>query len=403
MELNEMKNNVRLPFFLAVKNIIHQKPLFALIVLIITLSFVSATIVSATILGFVNTINNQIIEYSHGSILIEPKEDEVYIDNALEKLDRLRRVPGIVAATRRYSLAATLNKEDRETAGFGFFAIDPVEEKMVTSIFRQMRKGEYLTPKDRGEIIIGSEIAGGGEQIYFGEGDTLSAGVGDTILVSFSNGVEREFRTKGIFNPGDVYSPSFAFITIEDAEEIFDVSGKASFIVVKVPKGTEGHFIKKFKELGINDVFKTWEDKLSTSKVVISIFGTINILLSTVGLFIVFVTVFVIIYINLAHKRRQIGILKAIGINEKVITQSYTMQSMIYGITGITAGIIMIKAMTAYWAARPLNTPFGFVTPEITSSSMFIPSVMLLLSSIIGGFIPSFKASKEDIIKLIWD
>jgi putative ABC transport system permease protein len=402
MELNEMKGNIRLPFFLAVKNILHQKPLFVLIVLIITLSFVSATIVSATILGFVNTINNQIIEYSHGSILIEPTEDEVYIDNAFEKLDTLRRVPGVMAATRRYSLAATLIKEDRETAGFGFFAIDPLEEKMVTSIFRHMRKGEYLTPKDRGEIIIGSEIAGGGEQIYFGEEDTLSAGVGDTILVSFSNGVEREFRTKGIFNPGDVYSPSFAYITIEDAEEILDVSGKASLIVVKVPKGTEGYFIKKFKELGINDVFKTWEDKLSTSKVVISIFGTINILLSTVGLFIVFVTVFVIIYINLAHKRMQIGILKAIGINEKVITQSYTIQSMIYGISGITAGMIMIKAMTSYWALRPLNTPFGFVAPELTTSSIIIPSGLLLLSSIIGGYIPSFKASKEDIIKLIW-
>jgi putative ABC transport system permease protein len=174
-----------------------------------------------------------------------------------------------------------------------------LEEKKVTSVYRHMRKGEYLTPKDRGEIILGSEIAGGGEQIYFGEEDTLSAGIGDMIRVSFANGVVKEFRTKGIFNPRDVYSPSFAYITIEDAEEILGESGKASLIVVRVPKGTENYFIKKFKELGINDVFKTWEDKLSTSKVVISIFGTINILLSTVGLFIVFVTVFVIIYINL--------------------------------------------------------------------------------------------------------
>ncbi len=398
-----MKNSIRLPLFLATKNILHQKVLYALIVVIIMLSFVSATVVSATILGFVNTINNQIIEYSHGSILIEPKEDSIFVDDALLKLDKIRRVPGVTAATRRYSLAATLVKKDRETAGFGFFAIDPLEEKKVTSVYRHMLKGEYLTPKDSGEIIIGSEIAGGGEQIYFGEEDTLSAEIGDQIWVSFSNGVEKEFRTKGIFNPGDVYSPSYAYITIEDAEEILDVSGKASVIVVKVPKGTESYYIKKFKELGINDVFKTWEDKLSTSKVVISIFGIINILLSTVGLFIVFVTVFVIIYINLAHKRRQIGILKAIGINETVITQSYTIQSMIYGITGIIGGMIGIKAMTAYWAVRPLETPFGLVAPELSTFSIVMASTMLLLSSIIGGYLPSFKASKEDIIKLIWD
>jgi putative ABC transport system permease protein len=398
-----MKNGFRLPLFLAVKNILHQKTLFALIVLIITLSFVSATIVSSIILGFVNTIDNQIIEYSHGGILIEPKEGAIYVDDVFEKLDKIRRVPGVEGATRRYSLGATLFKEDRQTAGFGFFAIDPVEEKKVTTIYRHMRKGEYLTPKNRGEIIIGSEIAGGEEQIYFGEEDTLSARVGDKIRVAFANGVEREFRTKGIFNPGDIYSPNFAYITMEDAEEILDVSGKASFIVVRIPKGTEDYYIKKFKEQGINDVFKTWEDKLSTSKVVISIFGTINLLLSTVGLFIVFVTVFVIIYINLAHKRIQIGILKAIGINEKVITQSYTIQSTIYGIFGITAGIILIKSMTVYWAARPLNTPFGLVAPEVTTLTIFIPSVMLLLSSIIGGYLPSLRASKEEIIKLIWD
>jgi putative ABC transport system permease protein len=403
MELNRMKNSIRLPLFLATKNILHQKVLYALIVLIIMLSFVSATVVSATILGFVNTINNQIIEYSHGGILIEPREDEIYIDDALLKLDKIRRVPGVTAATRRYSLPATLFKKDRQTAGFGFFAIDPVEEKKVTFIYRHMRKGEYLTPKDSGEIIIGSEIAGGGEQIYFGEEDTLSAGIGDIIRVSFANGVEKEFRTKGIFNPRDVYSPSFAYITIDDAEEILGESGKASLIVVRVPKGTEDYYIKRFKELGINDVFKTWEDKLSTSKVVISIFGTINILLSTVGLFIVFVTVFVIIYINLAHKRRQIGILKAIGINETVITQSYTIQSMIYGVSGIIGGGVLIWAMTAYWAVHPLDTPFGLVAPELSSYSIVMASTMLLISSIIGGYIPSLKASKEDIIKLIWD
>jgi len=398
-----MKSNIRLSFFLAVKNSLHQKALFALIVIIISLSFVSATIVSATILGFVNALNDQIIEYSHGSILIEPKEDEVFIGDALEKLDKIRRVPGVIAATRRYSLGATLFKKNREAAGFGFFGIDPVEEKKVSEVYRHMHKGEYLTPKARGEIIIGSEVAGGGEQLFFVEEDTLSAEVGDKIRVSFANGVEREFRTKGIFNPKDIYSTSFSYITIKDAEEILGVSGKASIIAVRVPKGTEAYYVRKFKELGINDVFKTWEDKLSTSAIVISMFGTINILLSTVGLFIVFVTVFVIIYINLAHKRRQIGILKAIGINETVITHAYTIQSMIYGASGIIAGAIMIKILMAYWAVRPLNTPLGFVIPELTASSIILASTMLFVSSIIGGYIPSLKASKEDIIKLIWD
>jgi putative ABC transport system permease protein len=398
-----MKNNLKLSLFLAFKNAIHQKLLFALIVLIITLSFVSATIVSATILGFVNALNNQIIEFSHGTILIESKDDEIFVDNAIEKLNKIRRVPGVVAATRRYSLGATLFKKDRSTSGFGFFAIDPVEEKKVTTIYRHMQKGEYLTPKDRGEIIIGSEIAGGGEQIWLQEKDTLSAEVGDTLQVSFANGIQKEFRIKGIFNPKDVYSPSYAYITIEDAEEILDESGKASLIAVKVPKGTETFYINKFKELGVNDDFKTWEDKLSTTAAVNSLFGTINLLLSTVGLFIVFVTVFVIIYINLAHKRRQIGILKAIGINEKVITHSYTIQSMIYGISGILAGIILLNALVAYWTARPLNTPLGLVAPELNTSPLILSSAMLMVSSIIGGYIPSLKASKEDIIKLIWD
>lgn len=397
-----MNSDIRIPLFLAAKNILHQKVLFSLIVLIITLSFVSVTIISAMILGFVNTIDNQIIEYSHGNILVEPKEDEIFIEDALVKLDKIRRVPGVIAATRRYQLAANLVKEDRQTSGFGFFAIDPLEEKQVTSVHKRMRKGEYLTPMDSGEIIIGSEIAGGGEQIYFGEEETLSAEVGDRITVSFSNGIKKEFRTKGIFNPGDVYTPSYAYIAIQDAEKILGVTEKASFIVVKVPKGSEEGYIKKFKELGINDVFKTWGDKLSTSKVVISIFGTINILLSTVGLFIVFITVFIIIYINLANRRRQIGILKAIGIDEKVITKSYTFQSMLYGITGILLGIITIKAMTTYWATNPLVTPFGLVAPELSTSSIIIASTMLFVSSIIGGYIPSIKASKEDIIQLIW-
>jgi putative ABC transport system permease protein len=398
-----MGNLVKVSFFLAIKNIFSRKRLFAMTVLIVALSFVSVTFTSAMIAGVSETMNNQLINKMYGNIAIEPKEGESYVNDVDILLEKIRIVPGVKGAAPRYYLGGNFFKNGQPFyAGFGFIAIDPVEEKKVTNVYNDISRGEYFTENSRGELLLGTHISGGHEQYVMPTEETLEAEIGDKFEASIGSGDIREFRIKGIVNPRDIYAVMHSYLTIEDAEEILGVENKASTIIVRVDKGTEKEFIKKFKEIGVGEDIRSWEEKAGTTAKITSMFSVIDYLLTTIGLVIVFVIIFVVTYISIIFKRTQIGILKAIGIDEKVIILSYIFQSLLFGVFGIFIGMILSRVIVEYFVVNPIDMLLGFITPIMTDQIVILASAMILASSIIGGFLPSFKASKENIVKLIW-
>jgi ABC-type lipoprotein release transport system permease subunit len=394
---------VKVSFFLALKNILSKKRLFAMTVLIIALSFVSITFTSAMIAGVTEVMNNQLIDKMYGNIAIEPKEGDLYIDDVDVLLEKIRSVPGVEGAAPRYLLGGNFFKDGKPFyAGFGFIAIDPVEEKKVTNVYMDVSRGEYFTEKSRGELLLGTHISGGHEQYIMPEDETLGAEIGDRFKAAIGTDEVREFRIKGIVNPRDIYAVMHTYLTIDDAEEILGVENKASAITVKVEKGTEKEYVNKFRELGISEEIRTWEEKAGSTATVISMFSVIDYLLTGIGLIIVFVIIFVVTYISIIHKRRQIGILKSIGIDSRVIILSYVTQSTIYGLVGILIGRVSSELLIGYFTVNPVDMIFGFMSPILTIQIVILASTMILVSSLIGGFLPSFGASRKNIIKLIW-
>lgn len=396
-----MMQKLKVALFLALKNIQAAKSISLLVIVIIALSFVSMAFVSALVLGVADALNSDTINYAFGNVIIQPDEESVYIEDAASVLKKVRAVPGVIAASRKYSIGATLAKGEKEVYGFGFFGVEPGEEKRVSQVYRHITRGNFLTGS-KGEIVLGSFLSGGKEQSFKPQEETLEAEVGDAIIVTFANGAKRNFRLAGVANAPGFWTASFSYITIEDAEEILGVNNKASLISVKVPLGTEEQYVRKFKELGIRAEIKTWRDKMSTSKIVASVFDRINTILTAAALFMVPLVIFIVVYINILHRRRQIGILKAVGISSDVITLSYTMQSFFFAAVGIAAGIGIMEAMTAYFSRYPLDMSIGFVYPQFTAESALMPVTALTLSSLVGSFFPSAKAARENIVRLIW-
>lgn len=99
-------------------------------------------------------------------------------------------------------------------------------------------------------------------------------------------------------------------------------------------------------ELGISDDIKTWKEKTAEMmESIISSFDLINLISTIVSLVIGVIVIFIVIYINIVHKRRQIGILKAIGINQKAIINSYVIQALFYCLCGIVIGSFLLYVL----------------------------------------------------------
>jgi len=110
-----------------------------------------------------------------------------------------------------------------------------------------------------------------------------------------------------------------------------------------------------------------------------------------------------LIYVNAINKRRQIGILKAIGIKENIVIISYILQALFYAISGIVLGsIIMFYFVEPYFIHHPLMFPIGDITLTIKEFQVTQGVFGLLVAAFIAGLIPAWRAARENILKAIW-
>ena len=366
------------------------------------LAFVNLMFMSSLFAGLTDASENQVIETLYSNIVIEPKDEETYIKNPDSILKKVNIVPGVLGTSAQYLTASTIVHEEKSGAWI-VRSVDPDDEVLVSEIPEMMIAGEYLSKYDRGEIVIGKEIAGG----HGGSLEHISLGgvvVGDTLEVAFKNGVRREYRIKGIFDTNFIQSNQLAYITEKEMESVLGTSDMTSQILVKTEgKGGEDKYVEQFTMLGVHEDIKTWEVYAGIVRTISQSFTAINALISVIGLFVAAITIFIVIYVSTVSKRRQMGVLRAIGIKESIIIQSYVFQAVFYALCGCIAGlIVMFMVLVPYYTMHPLVFPMGDVTLVVEQKNAISRGAWLIVAAMIAGFIPSWRAVRETILDAIW-
>jgi putative ABC transport system permease protein len=109
------------------------------------------------------------------------------------------------------------------------------------------------------------------------------------------------------------------------------------------------------------------------------------------------------IYINAVNKRRQIGILKAIGIKESIIVYSYIFQSLFYVLCGILVGLFFIFfVLLPLLSVHPIQLPFGPLMLSFKGALILECIVGFIIAGFFAGLIPSRIVAREEILKAIW-
>jgi putative ABC transport system permease protein len=343
-----------------------------------------------------------VIEFQYGNVVIDPTDEYPFINNANSLMRNIESLPEVTGVASHYILGASIYYEEKEVAQ-EVYSIDPEEERTVTNIEDHLVEGSFLSKHDTEYILLGNEISGGhGAKLE----KTSLGGVhaGDKVGVVYTNGVTKEYRVKGIFNTLDVITDLRAFVTQEEMENVLGVSNKASEIIIKLDKiGAEEAFIKKLQGIGIKEEIDIWEERAGIAVSMIESFFIIKTLLGFISLLVAGVTIFIVIYITTVNKRKEIGILKAVGIKRNIIIKSFLLQSMFYTLSGSILGyIVLMLFINPYFALRPLKFPIGWVTLTVLTSTIFRGFLSLIGAALIGGIIPSWKVARQKILKLIW-
>jgi putative ABC transport system permease protein len=234
--------------------------------------------------------------------------------------------------------------------------------------------------------------------------------VGDDVTIFFPNRPSEEFTVKGIFFTEFVQSDIRAYITqakYDDMYPAYQDTATSNHVKVK-PSANRDSVIEEVQEMGLTDFgqplrFQTWEDVLGVMKSMTKTLDQIIAILRTTALIVAGITIFIVTYVDLVNKRRQIGIERAIGITSASIVLSYIIRAMVYAAFGILmAALIFVYVVKPIEAQHPFHFPFGDVLLAVDVSTLVSSALILCGVAIVSAFVPAWQTVRTKIIDAIW-
>lgn len=253
----------------------------------------------------------------------------------------------------------------------------------------QIEKGEYRL--DRGNVVVGYSIA---QQFELKTGDKL------TIRGT-------EFLLRGILKELGNRDDLAIYLDLGVAQKLYGVGDKVSFITVKVDDITRiDQYSQEIQERA--NVAVVSDKQLVRS--VLAIVGTVRNTLQMIAAVAVLAAAFGIINTMLTaihERKREIGILQALGAKRRTIFSLFLFESGLYGVVGGAFGLIAGFAFSFFASPYIQQSEFtAFLgspqTVQILSLAIIGQALTFaIIVACLSGIYPAWKASRLSPVEAI--
>lgn len=376
-----------------------------LTILILTIVSLNLLFVPSLLDGLVDSANDKLKNVFAGDIIIESAVANPFIPD-VDRLDEsIKSISGVSAVSPRNSLGAEIDFEN-ERANVVVLGVVPGLEKAVFTVHKHMFEGSYLEADDRDQILLGLQLAGADRtnlELY--ARSLKRVHTGDKVQVVYANGLQKTYTVKGIFYTEFIQTDLQAFVSEKEMEAVSPpVAGKASSIRVKVANEASINAIAAGIR-GLQDGLRvlTWEDYAGIVRSMTDSFKVINTILNSVNLLIAAITVFIITYIDVTNRRRQIGIQRAIGITRSSIAVSYLLRGLFLAVlAAIIASLAFTYIVMPLEASHPFHFPLGDIYLVSGWASLSRAALTLVGAALVAAFLPVWLALRIRILDAIW-
>lgn len=302
----------------------------------------------------------------------------------------------------RITFGVLLNNEGKSKQAVAL-AGDSEKEKQMLMLDSSITKGNYLN-KER-DVIISENIA---EALNLKVGDTLK------IITQDANyGINlRNFNISGLYKTGlKILDDTIFQIGLDDAKILLSLpeSSTQQISIMLKSRNMAYSVIKdinkllKEKSLDSGITLQTWQEATEFGGYATLMSGIYNIIYFMIA-FLGGVIIINIIMMIVMERKREIGILKALGVTNKEVLFLFIFEGAILGIIGSFIGTVLGVLISIYFYINGLDLTYimsAYVFPiDNIIKFYFSPFKVLFIFtlgfivSVLISVMPSIKASK---------
>ncbi len=387
-----------------------------LIIVVMTLTFLNLVAVSGILVGLITGSERAVQEKLIGDVLISSLDDEDYILRSPLIINTLRNNPSVYGVAPRLDKGGSIEANYRSRRNFSkerdivnarITGIEPLAEEKISRFSENIVEGEPLLPDDTGYVLIGAILIDRFTEDFPDIANSLSdIYPGDTVRISVGS-VAKEYTVKGIVDAKVGELTTSVFMPLHELQRLSKKHDyNVSRISVKLHDPDKALPLQdQLYSLKFNQYGKIQTFEQALPKFIQDIKNTFNILgafIGAVGIIVASITIFIIIFINALSRRRQIGILKGIGIDHRAIEIAYIMQATIYVVSGSLIGAIIIYGfLIGYFDNNPIDFPFSDGILVADPISTLIRFSILFVVTLAAGFIPAWLIVKQNTLNAI--
>lgn len=255
----------------------------------------------------------------------------------------------------------------------------------------EMEQGKYFTAQDEKAIVIGSGIAG---QFKLKPGEELTV-------------KGEQFPIKGILKETGGKDDIAVYMPLSVAQRLYGVHDMVSFIAIKVDDIARiDEYILKIQEAA--NVAVVSDKQLLKS--VLAIVGTVSVTLQLIAAVAILAAAFGIIntmMTAISERKREIGILQAIGAPRVTIFSIFFLESGCYGlfggVLGVVGGILFSLTASPYISQNEFTSLIrGTSVGEALDLRIILGSILFSIAiSLVSGLYPAWRAARMTPVEAI--
>jgi putative ABC transport system permease protein len=361
---------------LAKRNLIRTKMRSILAIIGIVIGVMAISSIGIFGEGLKNTVLENFRDVAN-EVIITPSYSGGYTTIEKTSLSKLEKVPYLESIIPVKSESALIQYKDRKT----YVRIYGMERRSVEELFEIERGSSKLS----GTCVVGSTLA-----------ERLNLRVGSKITI------EGElFRVSAILKEEgarfDINPDNTLILSEKDYDDLFKTEGY-SMILVKLENLDDIEQFKETVEKSINSretKVRVFEMKTIIERIT-EAFNQINLFLiaiAGVSLLVAGVSILNIMLMSTMERTKEIGVMRAVGASRQTIMRIFLYEALILGLIGsIMGGILSLLGGYFIMIAILQSAKYLFTISSLIS---ILQGVSFgVVTAVISGFYPAFKASK---------